>query len=301
MNPSSKPFPPGLTGTAPSISPGSPLAGSSHTWDVKTAYYHATIPIWLDEVAEPEVWAAEFLTPEAREVLSVIGAFVVCFRRPVDEAGLSGVKTLLEGVSQVVKDGCGYAWDGACVAVAMPQSSTPSLERSVDEWGDLCQQFGFEYVDFEAKGRNEYSGLFDPFCVCVIFEECRVLILFLELMGVERLKEALEANDWDGNDDAEGEVNVDDLEAGDDEEEDDGSIGFGIDPAEMKDEMAGMKQAIYGGSAGGDVDLEGEEAGDREIQQMQAMMLKMQAVRGKSLRAFRECVTDCDRYGSRIT
>jgi hypothetical protein len=130
----------------------------------------------------------------------------------------------------------------------------------------------------------------------VIFEECRVLILFLELMGVERLKEALEANDWDGNDDAEGEVNVDDLEAGDDEEEDDGSIGFGIDPAEMKDEMAGMKQAIYGGSAGGDVDIEDEEAGDREIQQMQAMMLKMQSLRG-----FRKCVTDCDRYGSRIT
>jgi hypothetical protein len=99
----------------------------------------------------------------------------------------------------------------------------------------------------------------------------------LELLGVERLREALEANDWDGND--EGEINLDDLEGEEDEE--DGSIGFGIDPAEMEEEMAGMKQAIYEGSAGVDHEIENEEEGDREIQALQAMMLKMQAVRGK--------------------
>lgn len=104
-----------------------------------------------------------------------------------------------------------------------------------------------------------------------------------ELLGVARLKEALEANDWDGADDAEGGVDVDDFEAGDEEVDDEGSIGFGIDPAEMEEEMAGMKQAIYGGGAmGADDEIEDEETGDREIQQLQAMMLKMQAVRGKS-------------------
>jgi hypothetical protein len=91
----------------------------------------------------------------------VIGAFVVCFRKPVDEKGLEGIRALLESVGQVVKEGCGYAWDGACLAVGMPQSTTPYLEKSVEEWGDLCQEFGFEFVDFEAKGRNEYSGMFD--------------------------------------------------------------------------------------------------------------------------------------------
>lgn len=117
------------------------------------------MPIWLDEVSTPETWAAEFLAPEAREVLAVLGAFVVCFRRPVDEAGLEGVRELLESVGRVVKKGCGYAWDGVCVAVLMPQSRTPCLEMGADDWADLCQDSGFEFVDFEGKGKNEYSGL----------------------------------------------------------------------------------------------------------------------------------------------
>lgn len=88
----------------------------------------------------------------------MLGAFVVCFRKPVDEAGLNDVKTLLRSVAGVVKEGCGYSWDGACLAVAMPQSTTPYLQKSFDEWGELCQELGFEFVDFEMKGRNEYMG-----------------------------------------------------------------------------------------------------------------------------------------------
>lgn len=128
-----------------------------------------------------------------------------------------------------------------------------------------------------------------------------VLILLLELLGVARLKEALEANDWDGADDAEGGADLDDFEAGDEAGGDEGSIGFGIDPAEMEEEMAGMKQAIYGGgAAGADDEIEDEETGDREIQQLQAMMLKMQAVKGKSCRELMTCFdTDDNRYGSR--
>lgn len=104
------------------------------------------------------MWSSEFLAPEAKEVLTALGAFVVCFRKPVNEAGLSEVKHLLEHVAEVVKEGCGYSWDGVCLAVAMPQSLTPHLEKSFNDWEDLCQEFGFEFVDFESKGRNEYSG-----------------------------------------------------------------------------------------------------------------------------------------------
>jgi hypothetical protein len=93
----------------------------------------------------------------------VLGAFVVCFRKPIDEAGMRGVKDLLEGVGKVVKDGCGYAWDGVCIAVAMPQSVAPKMEMGSEEWGDVCQDCGFEFVDFEEKGRNEYSGWFYGF------------------------------------------------------------------------------------------------------------------------------------------
>ena len=71
---------------------------------------------------------------------------------------MKDVKDLLESVGEVVKEGCGMTWDGVCLAVAMPQSVTPHLEKSFDQWEELCQEFGFEFVDFENKGRNEYSG-----------------------------------------------------------------------------------------------------------------------------------------------
>jgi hypothetical protein len=43
--------------------------------------------------------------------------------------------------------------------------------------------------------------------------------------------------------------------------------------------MFGMKQAIYGGRSG--EENEDEEGEDEEVEQLQAMMLRMQAVRGK--------------------
>jgi len=88
----------------------------------------------------------------------VLGAFIVCFRKPVTEEELGSVKELLENVAEVVKEGCGYGWDGVCLAVAMPQSRTPYLEKGFEEWEEICQEWGFEFVDFEGKGRNEFSG-----------------------------------------------------------------------------------------------------------------------------------------------
>lgn len=101
-------------------------------------------------------------------------------------------------------------------------------------------------------------------------------------MGIERLKEALETNDWEGADELNSTVELDDLEGGEDDEGE-GSVGFGIDPAEMADEMSGMKRAIYGGSLGASGDEDEEADDDDEVEKLQAMMLKMQAVRGKYL------------------
>ncbi|PQE15574.1 putative small nuclear ribonucleo SM D3 protein [Rutstroemia sp. NJR-2017a BBW] len=245
-------FSPGLTGSAPSVTADS-IAGSTHDYPIKTNYYTATIPIWLDEVSEPQTWSKEFLAPEAREVLTVLGGFIVCFRKPVDEAGLQETKVLLGNVAEVVKEGCGYMWDGVCLAVAMPQSTTPCLEKSFDEWEDLCQEHGFEYIDFESKGRNEFS----------------------EPMGIERLKEALEANDWDGGNDLGDDLGLDDIDGDDDDEK---SVGFGLEAAEMEMEMFGMKQAIAGEPSGsGDVDEDADQAD--EVDQLEALMLRMQAVR----------------------
>ncbi|KAG4426326.1 hypothetical protein IFR04_000509 [Cadophora malorum] len=242
----------GLTGSQPTLTTDT-VAGTTHNWPVKTGYYTATIPIWLDEISHASVWSADFLAPEAREVLTVLGAFIVCFRKPINEEGLKEVKDLMEGVAEVVKEGCGLMWDGVCLAVGMPQSTTPYLEKTFDEWEELCQEYGFEFVDFESKGRNEYS----------------------EPMGMERLKEALEANDWEGNDELGEAIDLDGLE---NESDDAGSIGFGLDAAdkaEMEKEMRGMKQAIYGG----DDDGGEEEPNDQDVEELQALMLKMQAVR----------------------
>ncbi|KAL3423063.1 LSM domain-containing protein [Phlyctema vagabunda] len=248
--------PRGLTGTAPTPSSDNSIAGVTHTWAVTTPYYHARIPIWLDEIVEPAVWKGEFLAPEAREVLTAIGAVVVCVRKPVTAAHWHDIQALLAAVGEVVKDGCGYAWDGVVLAVAMPQSLTPALAKTPEEWEDACQDAGFEFVDFEAAGRNEFS----------------------EPMGLERLKEALEANEWEGGDDFRDDINFDDFDDADDDMNDDDEItsGFGINAAEMEVEMAGMKQAIYGnGQDGGE---EGEQD-DEDVEKLQAMMQKMQAVR----------------------
>ncbi|KAF7909320.1 uncharacterized protein EAF01_003038 [Botrytis porri] len=242
----------GLTGSAPALT-GDSIAGVTHEWSIKTNYYTASVPIWLDEIHEPEIWCKEFLAPEAREVLTVLGAFIVCFRKPVDEAELQAIKILLESVAEVVKEGCGYTWDGVCLAVAMPQSTTPYLEKSFDEWEELCQEHGFEFVDFESKGRNEYS----------------------EPMGLERLKEALEANEWEGGDDDGEGIDLGDFE---DDDDDNKSIGFGIEAAELEVEMFGMKQAINGESSkktNPDEEVESEDG----VEQLEALMLRMQAVK----------------------
>ncbi|TGO55896.1 hypothetical protein BOTNAR_0235g00080 [Botryotinia narcissicola] len=242
----------GLTGSAPALT-GDSIAGVTHDWPIKTNYYTASVPIWLDEIHEPEVWCKEFLAPEAREVLTVLDAFIVCFRKPVDEAELRAFKILLESVAEVVKEGCGYTWDGVCLAVAMPQSTTPYLEKSFDEWEELCQEHGFEFIDFESKGRNEYS----------------------EPMGLERLKEALEANEWEGGDDDGEGIDLGDFE---DDGDDDKSIGFGIEVAEMEMEMFGMKQEIYGKSSG-KTNPEEEIENEDGVEQLEALMLRMQAVK----------------------
>jgi hypothetical protein len=98
-------------------------------------------------------------------------------------------------------------------------------------------------------------------------------------MGVERLREALETNDWESNELGEG-ISLEDLDEGDGEYE--VGTGFGIEAAEMEMEMIGMKKAIYGG--GNEEETDDGDGQDEEVEQLQAMMLRLQAVRGKCCR-----------------
>ena len=65
----------------------------------------------------------------------------------------------MKAISKVVEKGAGYGWDGVSLAVAMPQGTAPHLEKSFEDWEDLCREFGFEFVEAAAKGRNEFGGM----------------------------------------------------------------------------------------------------------------------------------------------
>ncbi|CAG8956406.1 hypothetical protein HYFRA_00003789 [Hymenoscyphus fraxineus] len=247
-----------LTKTPPTIPPEG-LAGSTHTYPLTTPYYTTQLPIWVDETPSPPTWSQDFLSPAAKEVLLSLGAIIVTFKKPLSAPDLDAIKELLTHVGEVVREGCGYDWDGVVLAVACRQSQTPVLRMEKGEWEDLCQDAGFEFVDLEeGGGRNE----------------------FREKVGGERLREALESNDWMAE---EGEGEVEEFLLGDEGEgEEMGELGFGIDPKEMEEEMRGMKMAIYGrgdGDENGNGNEEDDGKDDEDVEKLQAMMLKMQAVR----------------------
>ena len=111
----------------------------------------------------------------------------------------------------------------------------------------------------------------------------KISLQITEKVGLERLKEALEANDWEASEE------LDDLgfEDFDGDGDDADSLGFGIEAAEMELEMFGMNQAIYGGTQDKEEgeEEEEEEARDEDVEQLQAMMMKLQAVKGTFVKA----------------
>ncbi|CRK24432.1 hypothetical protein BN1708_013959, partial [Verticillium longisporum] len=239
-----------LTGTTPEPSTAASatpsLAGTSHVLPLTTSYYTATVPVWLDLVADATAdadddWAATFLAPEAREVLDALGGVVVVL--PVAR-GVAAARGLVEQVGRV--------------------------EEEQGEWEDLCGAARLEFVRVrgveEDKGKNEFG----------------------EKMGVHRVLEALEANDWDQGDipsDLEDELGG--LEDGKDDPE---SLDFGVDRADFE----GLRQAIWGldtdPRAEGDGDAEARGSGSQdepldeaaEVEKLESAMRKLQAVRDMS-------------------
>ncbi|TQS34434.1 hypothetical protein Golomagni_05184 [Golovinomyces magnicellulatus] len=247
-----------LTGSIPSPLSNGEIAGTTHHWAIETNYYSATIPIWLDEMASPLAWSKEFLAPEAREVLQSIGAIIFCFRKPMVPADLNEIRVCLKCMGKVVKEGCGLMWDGVCFSVAMPQTLTPSLEISLENWEDMCQEFGFEFIDLGMKGRNQFSGIRTG------------LIISTELTGLDRLKEALEANDWESSYQPEGELDLDEFEEYGDEMT---ASGFQVETAEIGKEMQEMLKAIREDQEIIETPINHEN----EVEKLQEMIVKMQA------------------------
>jgi hypothetical protein len=242
-----------LTGSAPSPIDNS-TAGLSHTWSLSTQYYNVSLPIWIDEIPDISAWKADFLKPEAKEVVQAVGAWIYCFRKPVTEADVQVVEETMKTIMEVIERHMGYEWDGVCLAVAMKQSVVPGLDKTSEAWEDSCREYRFEFVDGEGNGRNEFG----------------------EVVGMERVREALETNEWESLYDA------DDLNLEDHEDEGPDTFGetFAAEEAEINLEWLGVKSAING------KEEMGEEDEKEQVEELERMMRKLQAIKGKLLLKF---------------
>ncbi|EXF78987.1 alpha and gamma adaptin binding protein p34 [Colletotrichum fioriniae PJ7] len=272
-----------LTGTHPEPA-STTLAGTTHILPIKTSYYSADVPIWLDLVDSPAEWSASFLSPEAKEVLTVLGGLVVVFALPSSSSSSSSsssttttttttgpvpadvtatalapapapapapasspppsvedTRALITEVGRVVREGLGgWGWDGVGLGIGVG-------DGTVDEWEDLCAEWGLEFV------QSVHADIPS----------------FPEKMGIARVLEALESNDWDAADDMDGPSDLDsDLDAaagdlprktrplaggtgGDDDDDDDDDDEFDLDDPENLDfgfdraDFEGLKKAIW--------------------------------------------------------
>ncbi|CEJ92840.1 hypothetical protein VHEMI08469 [[Torrubiella] hemipterigena] len=206
-----------LTGT--SLISSSPTAGSSHTLNLKTRYYKASIPLWLDLIESPVEWSTSFLSSEATEVLSVLGGIILVFATP-EKGQEDKVRDLIQHVGQVVHQGLGgWEWDGVKLAVGVG-------EGEGDEWDELCAGAGIEYVQI---GGSRGAALQE----------------FGEKSGVPRIIEALEANDWAQPDEpmlSELETASEATTQDHDHDLDPDNLDFGFDKADME----GLRRAIWG-------------------------------------------------------
>jgi hypothetical protein len=149
-----------LTGTQPFPS-NSSLAGVTHNLALKTPYYSATVPIWLDLVDDPSEWADAFLSPEAKVVLTALGGLVVVFPTSGEKARIDAAKKFLQEAGRVVQEGLGgWSWDGVTLAVGVGAGAET---QDLEQWEESCAEANLEFVYIDTAGvataaRNEFGG-----------------------------------------------------------------------------------------------------------------------------------------------
>ncbi|KAK9374881.1 uncharacterized protein V1513DRAFT_399796 [Lipomyces chichibuensis] len=217
-------------------------AGLSHTLSLPTKYFETEVPIWIDEYDDTSDetgirgWATSFSSADAHEVVSALGAIIYTFRKPETRDEYVNVKSRVEREIRIIHDMLisHYKsqnmddhfeelidWDGISLAVAIPSATAKtlssddkdeeSIELDPEEWETLLQPFGFEFIDIQKTGRNDYG----------------------ELLGLERVKEALETYSWDASDEAARARQRGILEGYDEYDTDERHHGFGYDDDEL--------------------------------------------------------------------
>ncbi|KAL8998280.1 MAG: hypothetical protein Q9169_002594 [Polycauliona sp. 2 TL-2023] len=214
-----------------------------------TPYYSTTVPLWHDtipaDVAALENWQDEWSAPEAGEddIRNTLTAIHKIITHHQEETSLD---------TYTPSDN-----EPLLLIIGMPQPLRPLLEMSNDGWEDLGLDCGgWQWIDSEAKGKNQFG----------------------EKLGLERLQEALEANVWDGGGGGDPEVDAAGLED---------ALGVrehehALDDLELeRDDLVGLREAILGAHDASEEEEEEEDAeDDAQVQELESMMLKMQAIKG---------------------
>lgn len=192
-------------------------------------------------------------------MVEAVGAWLYCFRPPRDNSEKDRAEATMKAIFEVSEEHLAHTANSLMLAVAIPGSLMGSEDAKMEheEWEDMCLNYGFEYIDFSAQGTNEFG----------------------EKVGFERLKEALEANEWEDNDLSDEELDLGDLQL---EDEEDGN-DFVRDEAEMTAEIFGVKAALARD------DLEGDEADfmppnqqETQVEDLNRLMGKLMAVKESS-------------------
>ena len=199
----------------------------------------------------------EFLKPEAKEVVDAIGAWIFSFQRSRGEGASAHRNATMRAIQQVSEQHADYDADVVMLAVAVPheKSSQDGPDAGLEDLEDTCIQYGFELINYAAKGTNEFG----------------------EKTGFERLKEALVANEWTAAATGENDHAIDDIDLDEDID------GFARDEAEMTAELFGMKAALMGEDFEPEADdFESPKKLAGEVENLDRMMSKLLAVKEQS-------------------
>ncbi|KAF4551188.1 putative alpha and gamma adaptin-binding protein p34 [Elsinoe fawcettii] len=206
-----------LTGSRPTVNSDGSIAGSIHEWHLKTNYYSAHIPLWIDQIGDLERWQEEFSAPDAREVIQALGGWIYCFNKPTQttDDAISQMRDEaqagMKAIEAIISKACGYGWEGVKLAVALSPPGSKAAASSLvhEEWEDLCIDHGFEFIDAAATGKNDFG----------------------EAQGLDRIRETVETNDWSA--------------AFVDDEDGEAPVGtFDDEQAQMNAELWGLKASL---------------------------------------------------------
>lgn len=282
-----------------------------------TRYYEADVPVWVDEVpftgltadkplytatAETEQrpereeepiqastsksdnvsdsnsgslqdWKQQFLSSEAAEVRAVIGGIVLVIQdqsATKEEADFEALKGVVEAVAEIRDAVEEERAGGECagVLVLLPAQGGGKDGIGVEKWEEEllgAGVLGWDVVSWDPidEGKEKENGTRNEYG---------------ELRGMERVREVLEANEWGSS-----------LASGDGLEEigllsdDEGEVGFKLEANELEREMFGLRMAV---------EKTGEEVADEEdreelkVEELEGLMMKMQAIKGESCSNF---------------